>query len=341
MTKRLTPVVTILLAAVFALVAVRLFGIQFSAGDVYPEYSSLRSDPNGTKLLFDALSGIRGVRVERNYLPLEYLPDHGATVLFLSTSMSVLAGNRQAFEKAATRGNRIVAALDVPKGPLPLEAKLVEDVWHMNIVMDDSKGLVHTFYFGDSNGWRVLDRVGAKAYAIERDFGRGSVALYSGSLDFNNQSTLAADRLRQVCTALGPNSYIVFDEQHLGIAEGGSIMQMARRFRLTGMVLGLLLVAALFVWRDAAGFPPAAATAASDGRMAGRTSQAGLLTLLRRHVPPRELAAACWQEWLNGNRGQVTAGQLERCNEIAAREKDRPLEAAREIAAVLHAKGEL
>jgi hypothetical protein len=182
--------------------------------------------------------------------------------------------------------------------------------------------------------------VGPKTLAIEKDFGKGSIALFVESDDFNNQSSVAGDRFPRVSSALGPYRHIVFDEQHLGIAEGGSVMEMARRFRLTGLVLGLLLVASLVLWRNAAGFPPPAAVATA-GRLTGRTSQAGLVTLLRRHIPARELAAACWQEWLNGNRGQASPERLERAAEIVGNHAGRPLDAAREITALLHAKGEL
>jgi hypothetical protein len=338
MRPRLTIAAAAALGLAFLFLAARLFGIQFAAGSVYPEYSSLRSDPMGSRLLFDALAATSGIRVERNFLPNEYLPHQGTTILFLAVPPDRAAEDRQVFEKAATGGNRVVVALDLTEGPKTLEND--KDGWRLKIETDSGKGRAHRYYFGECPGWRVLDRAGPKALAIERDFGKGSVALFAGNSDFNNQSTLACDRLRQVTAALGPNSHIVFDEQHLGIAEGGSIMQMARRFRLGGLVLGLLLVAALFLWRDATGFPPTVAASGSGGRMAGRTSQAGLLTLLRRHVAPRDLAAACWQEWLNGNRGQVSAERAQRCAEIAARTEDRPLDAVREIAAALHAKGE-
>jgi hypothetical protein len=330
----------LLLAAAFVYGALRLFGIQFAAGEVYPEYSSLRSDPIGAKLLFDGLAGMKGIRAKRNYLPLEYLPDHGATVLLLGAAPGSLDASLKLLERSASRGNRVVLALRLPPDAKLSDAKTLEDAWHVKLDVDTGKGHIHHLYFSESKDWRVLDRVGPKVLAIEKDFGKGTVALFAESDDFTNQSTVAGDRLRQVSAAIGPNSYVVFDEQHLGIAEGGSVMDLARRFRLTGLMLGLALVAALFLWRNAAGFPPPLAVRGVE-RLAGRTSQAGLLTLLRRHVPPRELAAACWQEWLNGNRGQVSRARVELAAEIARNGADRPLEAVREIGTVLHAKGEL
>jgi hypothetical protein len=331
---------TVALAAGFVYVAIRMFGIQLAEGDVYPEYSSLRSDPEGAKLLFDSLALIKDVRVERNYLPLEYLPERGAAILLLGTAVGSLDDDLMLLERAAARGNRVVVALQLPPGSGTPGAKGLEVEWHVKLERDSAKGHVHRFYFSEYKDWRVLDRVGTKVLTLEKDFGKGTIALFVESDDFNNQSTVAGDRLRPVLTAIGDHRYIVFDEQHLGIAQGGSVMEMARRFRLSGLVLGLLLVAAACLWRNASGFPPQAAVNPSE-RMTGRTSQAGLLGLLHRHIPPRELLAACWQEWLNGNRGQVSADRLERAAEIVRRDADRPMEAARGIAAVLHAKGEL
>lgn len=340
MSRRFALPMAALLAAGFVYAALRLFGLQFTAGGVYPEYSSLRSDPMGAKLLFDGLAGIPGLRVERNYLPPEYLPPHGAAILLLGTGADLLAGDLQVLERTAARGNRVVIALKLPaEGPLP-DTKALESAWHVRLDTDPARGRVHRFYFAESKEWRVLDRIGPKALAIERDFGKGTVALLAESDNFSNQSTVAGDRLREVSAAIGPNSFVVFDEQHLGIAEGGSIMQMAYRFRLSGLILGLALLAALFLWRNAAGFPPPAAAEGAD-RLAGRTSHAGLLTLLRRHVPPRDLAAVCWQEWLHSGRGRVSAERLERAAEIARTGAGRPLDAIREIGAVLHTKGEL
>lgn len=328
----------VLLAAGFAYGALRLFGIQFAIGEVYPEYSSLRSDPVGSKLLFDSLAGLPGLRVERNYLPPEYLPAHGAAVLFLGSSLAAV--NWKDFERVAAPGNRIVLALRLTKPPQAPEIKQLRDAWHIRIDEDPLKGRAHPFFFGDAPGWRVVDRAGPKLLALEKDFGKGTIAIFAESSDFDNESSIAGDRMAQVSAAIGPYSTIVFDEQHLGIAEGGSVVDLARRFRLGGLMLGLALMAALFLWKNAAGFPPPAKIKA-DGMLAGRTSQAGLLTLLRRHVPPRDLAAACWQEWLSGNGGQGSAARIERAAAIARGGASNPLQSARDIAGVLHGKGEL
>ena len=43
-------------AALFVAGLIQLFLLRFKAGDVYPAYSSLRSDPLGTQVLFESLN---------------------------------------------------------------------------------------------------------------------------------------------------------------------------------------------------------------------------------------------------------------------------------------------
>ncbi|MBE7219070.1 MAG: hypothetical protein INR64_11415, partial [Caulobacteraceae bacterium] len=58
---------------VFAAGVVRLFELRFDVGDVYPPYSTLRSDPLGAKAFFESLSALPGLRVERSLRPLSAL----------------------------------------------------------------------------------------------------------------------------------------------------------------------------------------------------------------------------------------------------------------------------
>ena len=57
----------------FVLGAVKLTLMRFKGGDVYPPYSSLRTDPLGVKAFYEALSELPGLHVRRNYTPLDKL----------------------------------------------------------------------------------------------------------------------------------------------------------------------------------------------------------------------------------------------------------------------------
>lgn len=71
-----------LLAGMFCFFILNLFLLRFKTGDIYPRYSSLRSDPLGTRALFDALSGLKNINVTRNYSSAYQLTDHHDNCIF-------------------------------------------------------------------------------------------------------------------------------------------------------------------------------------------------------------------------------------------------------------------
>jgi len=325
------------LAGVFLAGLVALFNADFASGEVYPQYSTLRADPKGAKLLFESLRAMPGLTVTRNFMPVGNLAGGGATVVLLGLHEL----DFDVMENLAKRGNRVVAALREDWQPEAKESGEIFKRWQVRLAVDPEKDRAYHLYFSAAQGWSPMDREEEKLVAIERSFGRGTVALLAASDDFSNGSAVESDRLPQVTAALGANSRIVFDESHLGIAESGSVVGLARRFRMMGLAAGLAIFAALFIWRNSSSFPGHELQASRPVVLAGRTSASGLLTLLRKNIPPRELTAACWQEWLTGRRREFSPERVERAEQIARSMADRPLEAAREIHAILHSKGSL
>ncbi len=227
----------------------------------------------------------------------------------------------------------MVAALDWEGADKPDHADGLEKRWHVKLGIDkDQKWL----YFAEVADWRVLDRAGSKILAIERDFQKGSIVLFAGSRDFANKSVVKLDHLDRVAAAIGSKSRVIFDEQHFGMGESGTVVGLARHFRLGGMALGLALCTALYIWKNAASFPPPVEAARRD-TLSGRTSISGLYTLLRRYIKPGDLAATCWNEWLVSNRRELTPERRARAEAILRNQGRQPLEAVREIQTVLHA----
>jgi hypothetical protein len=108
-----------LLAAIALLLGagiVRLLDLRYAAGDVYPPYSSLRSDPVGARVLHDALLLMPGLEVARRLTPLADL-DRGAdtTVLILGVDHGSLAFRSapaaRVLPSLAARGARVVLTL--------------------------------------------------------------------------------------------------------------------------------------------------------------------------------------------------------------------------------------
>jgi len=116
--KRRTPFLLILACgAGFALGLAWLFQLRFAHGDVYPPYSSLRADPLGTMALYESLSRLSGVTVQRDYSAEGKLPEaRGATYLHLAgdafdwTSMPQELVDE--IERFVTQGGRLVVAFE-------------------------------------------------------------------------------------------------------------------------------------------------------------------------------------------------------------------------------------
>ena len=92
---------------------VHLFFLRFNAGDAYPVYSSLRSDPLGTKIFYESLGALQGFSVDRNYRPTAKLDDRTGTTFFYfgvpSGELLFLDKDEaSALEAAPAVGNRLV-----------------------------------------------------------------------------------------------------------------------------------------------------------------------------------------------------------------------------------------
>jgi len=114
--NRLFPmIVFFVVALLFAYGIGELLIMRFEKGDVYPPYSSFRSDPRGTRAFLEGLGLVRGVTALRSTVPLA-----GASAIEGSTLFLIGLDERaffrmdgptvQAMEACARRGARIVIA---------------------------------------------------------------------------------------------------------------------------------------------------------------------------------------------------------------------------------------
>jgi hypothetical protein len=133
--KRYSALVFLLvLTAVFAFGIIKLFELRFEAGDVYPEYSTLRSDPLGTMAFYESLANLPGLTARRDFSISNHLPDGNKTTYFhLAASIEELQFiSDQTFndiEKFLNVGGRLVITMR-PESSLPLpprEDKTLKD----------------------------------------------------------------------------------------------------------------------------------------------------------------------------------------------------------------------
>ena len=108
------PLILLFLAlAGFIFGLARLFHLRFEAGDIYPEYSSLRADPLGAKALYESTGKL--LLADRNYQSLSKL-DHGrqTTLFYLGVEpedLKLTAGQWNDFESFVGSGGRLVISL--------------------------------------------------------------------------------------------------------------------------------------------------------------------------------------------------------------------------------------
>lgn len=85
MKKHLPIILTLSCAAAFVFGVVQLFKLRFEVGDVYPAYSSLRSDPLGAMAFYESLEQLPGLSVRRDHSSANKLPEgKGTTYLHLA-----------------------------------------------------------------------------------------------------------------------------------------------------------------------------------------------------------------------------------------------------------------
>jgi hypothetical protein len=286
-----------------------LFHLRFQGSDLYPQYSSLRSDPRGLKILFEALQQTGAVQADRSFRPLEQWRGTNAAVVVAGVAPYWWLNsdeNLQNAERLAGLGNRVVITLDEQArlyDRSDIKEKPLAKHWGVSIEKapglgkdEDREYRPWPFFFLADKNWRVVRRESGRPVLIERSFGSGAVALMATSWPLTNEAMVDDRQPEFLLTLLGTKPEVRFDESHLGMAETGTIMALARRFHLQGFLTGLFLVAALFIWRNTTSFPPQREQHDTARLGAGRDSLTGLAILLERHLPEKDLLACCLRE---------------------------------------------
>jgi hypothetical protein len=308
-------------------------------GDVYPPYSSLRSDPLGAKALYESLTPL--VETERLYKERSVLDARDAMLVLgvEPVGWSAVQGRTlEEYEKLVASGGRLVIGFLPVRTPHRMpEKREVEHRWNLKLRYADVKsgdegGIPSDTVLSFESGpeWRPIpDRI-----AVERVFGKGSIVLAADTFPLSNEG-LRDDRDAKFISALiGPAARVIFDENHFGVVETGSVTKLMHKYGLEGAVAMLAVAAALFLWRSASSFLPPR-TIATDSGVAGRDSIEGMTALLYRGVKPDDLIEACFAEW---SKSAPRDARTVRVEEEIRRRKHDPVEAYRAASKALTEK---
>ena len=344
--------ITILLAAALLLLLgaglVRLFTLRFQDGTLYPPASSLRCDPQGCRILFDALKRLPNLTVKRTFRPTDLTGNPGTTVLLLGADRNPLNELENCdIESFMLAGGRLLLACHSEKpsyindnveetppdaDPENTDENEDEEKTQAEIILSSRKwGVIparfsrselketdpqqtaipetpdspplpwkSAIWFNElSSDWTVLYRYLDKPVIIERTWGKGSLLLIADSFLFSNEA-MVTDRPTQALTQLiGPTDLLLFDESHLGIHSDESIMMLIHRYRLQGVLAALAILAALFLWQQSTGLIPKQEQHSRPGLDpdASIGSMQGMINLLKRHIPRKNLTETLLSEW--------------------------------------------
>jgi hypothetical protein len=333
--KKYLPIAFLFVAAaVLVLGILELFDLRFQAGDVYPEYSSMRSDPLGTMAFYESLGKLPGLNTRRDLSTISQLPDgNGTTYFHLAAPASELRIPQNIFreiERFAAAGGRFVITLypsggnpvyfsDEPK-PTP-KTNGTPDRWQVDYefidleryrgayasatvrnvselplptTLDWHSGIV----FKDAGpDWQPIYVRGERPVMIQRTIGKGSIVIATDSFFLSNEALLLDRHSDLLAFLVGPNRNVIFDEAHLGITETPGIATLMRRYRLHWLGVSLTLVAILFIWKMSMPLMPLRDSETSADYIDGKDTSAGIVNLLRRSIPSSELLATCFNEW--------------------------------------------
>ena len=302
----LGPAVLCAMVLLLAFGAFQIYRIRLVRGEFYPPWSSLRSEPDGTRLLFDSLAATGRMETVRKYKSFGQESERNATILYLGFAPGSLIGasrdDLEEFENAARSGNRVVVALDPGHWLTPPKEESAGPLakrWGVGIDAVPGRKDATDLFFSKADGWTKDAAVNGRTVVIERAFGSGSIALASSSDIFSNQSLAGSRDSGLLIRLIGANTRVVFDESHLGVQDTGSVLGLVHKYRLDGALWGLLAIAIVFVWGHSFGFPPPDATLPDT--MAGHDARSGLAQLLRRQIPVTRVVEACVFEWERAN----------------------------------------
>jgi hypothetical protein len=313
-------------------------------GEVYPPYSSLRTDPLGAKALYESIAGLQDLHVDRIYKARTQLaPQSALLVLGLNPIVwnELTQKTLTEYENQVAKGGRLVIGfLPVYAPAKPLDYPLLWDRWKLRFRYrrqgddDDRRSDIprdSDLYFAPGEGWSVVEQNGDAPITVERSFGSGTIVLVAQSYPLSNEGLREDHDSAGISRLMGQARDISFDESHFGIQESGSVTTLMRKYHLEPAVGVLLLTALLFLWRSASSLLPPRSPDKAEA-VAGRDAQDGLVSLMERSLPEKDLLNACYAEWARTAAGNRRTHILEA--EISRRAGQTPAEVFRAACSV-------
>ena len=173
--------------------------------------------------------------------------------------------------------------------------------------------------------------------------------LCADSFFISNEALLSERHPQLLVWLLGGNGRIIFDETHLGIYKQPGVAGLLRQYRFQWFFAALLLLALLFVWKNAVYFVPPRQDDLPFGAdvVSEKDYTRGLIALLRRNFASNQILQVCGQEWkqtFKKDRRMQTGAvahieNMLRSESQPSKKKTDPVEGYRKISSALKKRG--
>ena len=91
---------------------------------------------------------------------------------------------------------------------------------------------------------------------LERRFGKGLILLIANARLFTNRELLLEPDAPLLAAVPSAHRQVIFDESHLGLEDTGTVAGLAAAHHLQWLLLGFVILAAIYVWRSSFSFVP-------------------------------------------------------------------------------------
>ncbi|MDX2111652.1 MAG: hypothetical protein SFY80_15580 [Verrucomicrobiota bacterium] len=148
--------------------------------------------------------------------------------------------------------------------------------------------------------WNTLYKIGNNSVLAERPFGRGSIVILADDGLLMNEALKAPEtRPTQLLSWLvGGNREVVFCETIHNIYREDSLSLLMRRYRLHGLILGMLLSFLLVIWKNAVPVvTPIDEPALEEITATSREQTTGFARLLKKHISVGKLPSLALNLW--------------------------------------------
>ena len=164
-------------------------------------------------------------------------------------------------------------------------------------VMEWHNGLQFTL---NDAAWRTVYECRDEVVVAERPLGEGSLVFVGDSYYLTNEGLAGSRQAEFIAWLMGGNSYIQFDEEHLGMLQHPGTAALIRRYGLESLFAGFIVLAMLFAWRAGSSIAPRYSDTlpANAGDLErGRDAHSGFANLVQRSTPPDQVVAECVIQW--------------------------------------------